>query len=106
MEISGGFKIASHSILFWDPKSPNQSTLWESTVTLTKEFYDEIIEHPVPVDMRALSGLKSFSLALDIYCWLTYRMSYLKRPVEIPWELLAMQFGSEYSEFRDFKKLS
>lgn len=104
VEVSGGFKIASRVILFWDTKSPNQSTLWESTVTLTKEFYDEIIEHPVPVDMRALAALKSSSLALDIYCWLTYRMSYLKRSVEIPWELLAMQFGSEYTEIRDFKK--
>ena len=103
-EISGGFRIASRTVLFWDPNSPNQTTLWESTVTLTQEFYDEIIAHPVPLDMRALAALKGSSLALDIYCWLTYRMSYLQRPTEIPWERLAMQFGSEYSETRDFKK--
>lgn len=103
-EISGGFKIANKTILFWDSKSPNQTTLWESTVSLTQEFYDEIIERPVPVDLRALSALKSSSLALDIYCWLTYRMSYLKRSTEIPWELLATQFGSDYAETRDFKK--
>ena len=71
---------------------------------LLKEFYDEIIERPVPIDLRALSALKSSSLALDIYCWITYRMSYLKHSTEIPWELLAAQFGSDYAETRDFKK--
>jgi hypothetical protein len=103
-EISGGFRIASRLVLFWDPKIPKQSALWESTIILTQEFYDEIIERPIPINMRALSVLKDSSLALDIYCWLTYRMSYLKNPVEVPWELLAMQFGSDYNEIRDFKK--
>ena len=31
-------------------------------------------------------------------------MSYLKRDIEIPWEFLALQFGSDYTELRDFKK--
>ncbi len=43
-------------------------------------------------------------MALDIYCWLTYRMSYLRRPTNIPWAALQMQFGAEYSRVRDFKK--
>lgn len=103
-EISSGFKIASQTILFWDSKSPSQTALWESTVTLTEEFYKEITQHPVPINMDALSVLKGSSLALDIYCWLTYRMSYLKQDIEIPWELLALQFGSDYTELRDFKK--
>lgn len=104
VEVSAGFKIASRTVLFWNTKTPHQDTIWESTVTLTQEFYDEVIERPVPIDLRALSALKSSSLALDIYCWLTYRMSYLKHKTEIPWQLLAAQFGSDYSEIRDFKK--
>jgi hypothetical protein len=103
-EVLSGFKIASRTVLFWDTKSPDQTALWESTVTLTQEFYDEIINRPVPLDMRALAILKDSSLALDIYCWLTYRMSYLKEPTKIPWDLLAIQFGSDYAELRDFKK--
>jgi hypothetical protein len=96
-ETSGGFRIASKSILFWDTKNPNQAALWESTVTLSQEFYDEIIERPIPLDMRALAALKGSSLALDIYCWLTYRMSYLNKSTVIPWEALQMQFGSNYA---------
>lgn len=104
IETTGGFRVASQTALFWDAKSPKQNSLWKSTVTLTQEFYDEIIESPVPVDLRALSSLKDSSLALDIYCWLTYRMSYLTNKTEISWSALAAQFGSDYTEIRDFKK--
>lgn len=34
---------------------------------------------------------------MDVYVWLTYRMSYLRRTMKpIPWEELLLQFGSEY----------
>ena len=72
--------------------------LWKSTVTLNQDFFTEVTEHPVPVDMRALKALKQSPLALDIYCWLTYRMSYLRKPTLISWEALRMQFGSNYAD--------
>lgn len=84
--------------LWWKPKQPNQSTLWESTVTLSQAFFDEITEHPVPLDMRALKALRRSPLALDMYSWLTYRMSYLRHETAIPWVALQKQFGSSYAE--------
>lgn len=96
-EILGmGMRVAVRYRLWWDPKRPEQAALWNSTVTLSKDFFEEIIERPVPIDMRALQALKRSPLALDIYCWLTYRMSYLKKQTEIPWEALQMQFGAGY----------
>ena len=77
--------------------------LWKSTVTLGNTFFNEIIDRPVPIDMRALKALKRSPLALDIYCWLTYRLSYLRKPTEIPWPALQMQFGADYGRERDFK---
>ena len=101
------FNIAETYDLWWNPKTPEQLPLWKSTVTLGPGFFKEIIDRPVPVDMRALQALKRSPLALDIYCWLTYRMSYLKKPVEIPWPLLQLQFGADYAEDgqgpKDFK---
>ena len=44
------------------------------------------------------------AFALDLYVWLTYRMSYLRRPTEISWRALAAQFGAEYGQARDFKR--
>jgi hypothetical protein len=91
------FRIAKKYRLWWDPKAPDQIPLWKSTVTLDPDFFKEIIDKPVPIDMRAIKALKRSPMALDIYCWLTYRMSYLHRPTEIPWPALQLQFGADYA---------
>jgi hypothetical protein len=98
-----GYRLADKSLLWWDTKSPDQVGLWRSSVTLTEPFYKEIIEHPIPVDMRAMRALKRSPMALDIYCWLTYRASYATKASTIPWAVLAMQFGAEYGRVRDFR---
>lgn len=103
-----GFNLADEYNLWWNPKTPDQFPLWQSTVTLGSKFFREIIERPVPIDLRALKALKRSPMALDIYCWLTHRMFYLQKPVEIPWSLLQLQFGADYALEgqgpRDFKK--
>jgi hypothetical protein len=96
--------VADSALLWWDTKTPEQASLWKSSVTLSEPFYSEIINNSVPIDMRAIRALKRSPMALDIYCWLTYRLSYLKSPTEIPWQLLAMQFGSGYSRLDNFKQ--
>jgi hypothetical protein len=89
--------------LWWDPKSPEQITLFESTITVGEVFFKEIINNPIPIDIRALKALKQSAMAIDIYCWLTYRMSYLKKNTCIPWGALELQFGSDYKLTRQFK---
>ena len=98
-----GFRLADRSTLWWDAKAPEQAGLWESSVKLSETFFAEVIAHPIPVDMRAIRALKKSPLALDIYAWMTYRASYATKPSEIPWQALAMQFGSDYAQVRDFK---
>ncbi len=98
-----GVKMVKDARLWWNPKAPDEAPLWKSTLTLGTDFYEEVIKNPVPVDMLALKALKRSPLALDIYCWLTYRMSYLRKPTEIPWAALQMQFGADYTHTRQFK---
>ena len=97
-----GHRIADRAVLWWD-SPPDQKTIWNSTVRLSEPFYDEVLAHPIPIDVRALKVLKKSPLALDAYVWLTYRMSYLGRPTTIPWHTLHLQFGSDYTRTRDFK---
>lgn len=99
-----GYRLTDKSILWWHSKDPEQAGLWKSTVTLSEQFFNEVVDRPVPIDMRAIKALKRSPMALDIYNWLTYRMSYLKRPTVIPWAGVSMMLGSNYSEPRDFKK--
>lgn len=95
--------ITDKTYLWWDPKNPDQISLWKSTVLLGKEFFEEIINRPVPIDFRALKALKGSPLLLDVYIWLTYRLSYLGKPAVIPWKSLQTQFGSNYARLEDFK---
>jgi hypothetical protein len=97
-----GYRIASRSTLWWDA-DPAQDSLFASKVTLSPDFFKELIEAPIPVDMRALAALRRSPMAIDLYTWASWRVSYLEAPVEIPWAGLAAQFGSEYSRLRDFK---
>jgi hypothetical protein len=90
--------------LWWDPKNPHQATMWESKLLLGDTFFNEVIESPVPIDMRALKVLRQSPMAIDIYCWLTYRMSYLRKITPIPWEVLQVQFGANYKDVRQFKR--
>ena len=66
-------QVAPKGELWWDLKNPSQATLWESWIELGEDFYNALITAPIPVDMRALRGLKNSSLALDLYTWATYK---------------------------------
>ena len=96
--------VAADSELWWDPLQPDNTERWHSGyILLGYEFFQEIIERPVPLDLRVMQAIKQSPMALDIYAWLTYRMSYLKKKTLIPWASLALQFGSDYARLRDFK---
>ncbi len=97
-----GFLIASRVSLWWQPAAAEQPDLFGSFVELSSDFFHAVVERPVPIDLRVLRTLRS-PLALDIYCWLTYRASYLRRRTEIPWPALALQFGAGYAELRMFR---
>jgi len=82
---------------------PRQPT-WRSQIVLSQDFFEEITRSAVPVDLRAIRRLRRSPLAIDLYVWLTYRMSYLRKPTLIPWQGLQNQFGSDYARTRDFRR--
>lgn len=99
--------IARKSLLWWDPKRPDQANLWGSWVELSPEFFAAITASPVPLDMRALKTLKRSPLALDLYAWATHKSNSVARKGReqfIPWISLSAQFGSDYSNHLDFKR--
>lgn len=96
--------IANHVQLWWNPKYPAQNTLFENYIVLTEEFFNEIMTYPVPVDLGIVAAIKQSPLALDIYTWLTHRVSYLDKPTRISWEALSGQLGSEYVKLKEFAR--
>lgn len=92
----------------WTPQTNDIAGTWRSKVKLSNTFFQECIAKPVPIDLRAYKALRGSPLAMDVYTWLTYRMSYTDRRTRpIPWEALMGQFGSNYETGRavlDFKR--
>lgn len=105
-------KIAARGFVFWTDNSLERPTTWESTLTLTDDFYAATTSSPVPMDLRVYHALKKSPLAMDIYTWLTYRIFLLScsghARALIPWTGLKLQFGGNYAHseqgLRDFKK--
>ena len=91
--VSAGSLIADRTELWWNERKPDESSLWKSKIYLGEAFFNEIIRHPVPLDMNTLKALKRSSLGLDIYLWVTYRTFSLKRPMRLSWKQLYCQFG-------------
>ena len=85
--------IAESGEYWWNLKRPEQPSLWDSKIELSEKFFNEIIRHPVPIDMNTLTALKRCSLGLDLYLWLVYRTFALRTPQRLTWRQLYHQFG-------------
>lgn len=98
-------QIASEGELWWHPHNPSQGQLFGSWIILGERFFEAITRAPIPVDLRILRVIKSSSLSLDLYAWLTYtafRAAQSGSTIEITWEELANQIGSEYATMKEF----
>ena len=77
--------VADRAVFWWNPKRPHEPSLWESKIYLGEAFFNEIISHPVPLDMNTLKAMKRSPLGLDLYLWLVYRTFALTRPLRLSW---------------------
>ena len=68
---------------------------------MSEKFFNEIINHPVPLDLNTLTALKRCSLGLDWYLWLTYRTFALRAPLRLSWRQLYRQFGAHPAQAGD-----
>ena len=93
--------IADLTDFWWNPKRPDEPMLWESKIQLSESFFQEIIRHPVPLDMNTLTALKRSSLGLDLYLWLVYRTFTLRAPQRITWRQVYRQFGVDPTKASD-----
>ena len=94
-------QVADRTDLWWNPKRPDEPSLWDSKILLSEAFFNEIISHPVPLDMNTLKALKRCSLGLDLYLWLTYRTFSLRAPLRLSWRQLYQQFGTAPAKVSD-----
>ena len=95
--------IAESGEFWWNERKPDQPSLWNSKIELSEKFFNEIIRHPVPLDMNTLTALKRCSLGLDLYLGLAYRTFPLRAVQQITWKQMYRQFGLHPSKASDKK---
>ena len=90
--------------MFVDSDTPDQPGLFIDTAKLSEGFYEQLRRHPVPVEEAAIRALANNSLALDVYCWLAYRLHSLSAPKTISWKALHGQFGCSVGRLDHFRR--
>lgn len=87
----------------WFPDHADQKALWPTTIAFSEDFYRELKNHALPIDVRVLRALSNSARRLDLMLWVTYRITRLQAKLVLDWQPLKNQFGEGYTRDRDFK---
>lgn len=91
------------SALFLDADNPTQGSLFLEHAKLSESFFEQLRRHPVPVEEAAIRSINGHSMALDLYCWLAYRLHVLPGTRAVSWKALKSQFGTGFSRMDHFR---
>jgi hypothetical protein len=90
--------------MFVDEEEKGRGRMLLETATLSQMFFDQLKKHPVPIEESAVRQIANNSLALDVYCWLAYRLRVLEIPTPITWKALHAQFGRAFVRRDHFRQ--
>jgi hypothetical protein len=91
------------SALFLDADDPAQGSLFLEHAKLSESFFEQLRKHPVPLEEAAIRSINGHSMALDLYCWLAYRLHVLPGARTVSWKALKSQFGTGFSRMDHFR---
>ena len=91
------------SALFLDADDPAQGSLFLEHAKLSESFFEQLRRHPVPLEEAAIRSINGHSMALDLYCWLAYRLHVLPGARTVSWKALKSQFGTGFSRMDHFR---
>lgn len=86
-----GMTVVDASDSFWGIGAKKGT--FQSKITLSEQFYSLAVNSPVPISWDIIMKLKKSALAVDVYCWATYRVKNVNGVTRIAWDSLASQFG-------------
>ncbi len=77
---------------------------WSKTVQFHQDFYDNLVQHALPVDIRAARAFSGSARKLDLLFWIGYRLRSLQRPLRLSWDIVHKQFGADNASLRSFRQ--
>jgi hypothetical protein len=97
-------KVARY-LSFWIEKNPNQKVIWQPELTVSSEYYNALTRRDcmAPFYWPALVALQNDTRAMDIHCFLVYRLrNGLKHPVSLHQKVLHAMFGRDVKQLDHF----
>jgi len=80
-----------------------QGSLFIEKAKLSELFFEQLKKHPVPIEENAIAMIANNSMAIDVYCWLAYRLHSLAGPKLVTWKALHAQFGRGLARLDHFR---
>jgi len=96
-----------NGLTLWTPEDQNQRLLWPTQVQFSRDYFESLTQHAVPLNETAVSRLSHTAMGLDAYAWLAQRLHRIApgHKAFVSWFSLAQQFGSGYAEVRGFRRV-
>ncbi|WP_158744536.1 replication protein RepA [Acidisphaera sp. L21] len=89
--------------VFVDDDDGAQGSLFVEKAKLSESFFEQLKKHPVPIEEIAIKSISNNSKAIDIYCWLAFRLHSLTSPTPVSWKALHGQFGASVARLDNFR---
>lgn len=101
--------ISSSGQYWWETRTGSiDFNADESYVELSADFFTELIQHAFPLNALHLAVIHTSPLAIDLYCWITYRLAIHRGFTRLTWrqlrEQLSVGFADTPQGMRDFRK--
>jgi len=104
------FNFFREARIWYDRTSDNGAVTqrFENVIVLSDEFFQEVMEHPIPTDLEIVKSLSSAPAVLDLFVWLSYRCFTAKDkdaiPIFGPFGLVQQLGAVEYARPRKFRE--
>ena len=85
-------------------RSGADGLVWQRQVQFHQDFYESLVKHALPVDIRAARAFSGSARKLDLLFWVGYRLRALQRPLRLTWDNLHRQFGADNASLRSFRQ--
>lgn len=100
--------ISSKGQYWWETRTGNMDFNDESYVELSADFFTELIQHAFPLNPLHLAVIHTSPLAIDLYCWITYRLAIHRGFTRLTWRQLRGQLSAGFADtpqgMRDFRR--
>lgn len=109
-EADSAITVQGHIIqglTLWTPPQGRQRSLWPTQVQFSREYFESLLQHAVPLNESAVGRLSHTAMGLDIYAWLAQRLHRIGpgKEARVAWTSLWEQFGPGYAQVREFRRV-